>query len=247
MFGLGGLQSKARKMPGSERLTYAIGDVHGRLDLLRNMLAKIIEDADSSDAELILLGDYVDRGPDSSGVLELLSSGISAPGLQLTCLRGNHEQTLLAFLDDHKIGPEWGKHGGVETLASYGVPLPKRRTNPSDWEACQQQLRANLPAHHLAFLENLPVMADRAPYLFVHAGIDPKLPLDGQSSKTMMWIREPFLSFNGRLDRFVIHGHSANKKPTRKKCRLGIDTGAYITNALTAVRIDQRGARLLQV
>ncbi|WP_412545127.1 metallophosphoesterase family protein [Maricaulis sp. MIT060901] len=246
MFGLGGLQGKARNMPRCDRLIYAIGDIHGRHDLLTRLLTKIRKDKGDSEAEIILLGDYVDRGPYSRDVLESLSAGAPDASIRLTCLRGNHEQTLLTFLNDHQIGPEWGKHGGVETLASYGVSLPKRRTNPDDWAPCQAQLRENMPAHHLAFLESLPVMADREPYLFVHAGIDPETPLGEQSSKTMMWIREPFLSFNGRFERFVIHGHSADKKPTRKRYRLGIDTGAYITNTLTAVRLDKRGARLIQ-
>ena len=246
MFGFGGLQGKARNMPRADQLIYAIGDVHGRQDLLTRLLTKIDKDRGNSAAEIILLGDYVDRGPHSREVLETLCSGAPDPDIRFTCLRGNHEQTLLTFLEDHKIGPEWGKHGGVETLASYGVALPKRRTNPDDWAPCQQQLREQFPAHHLAFLESLPVMADRDPYLFVHAGIDPEASLAEQSSKTMMWIREPFLSFNGRLERFVVHGHSADKKPTRKRYRLGIDTGAYITNTLTAVRLDKRGARLIQ-
>lgn len=246
MFGFGGLQSKTRNMPRHDQLIYAIGDVHGRADLLDRLLTKIDQDRAGEPAEIILLGDYVDRGPSSRNVIEMLVSQPSDTALKRTCLRGNHEQTLLTFLTDHTIGPDWGKYGGIETLASYGVSPPRKRTRAEDWIACQQALRDAIPAEHIAFLENLPVQADREPYLFVHAGIDPDKALADQSSKTMMWIREPFLSFNGRLERFVVHGHSANKKPTRKRYRLGIDTGAYITNTLTALRIGKGKARLIQ-
>lgn len=246
MFGFGGLQSKTRNMPTHDQLIYAVGDVHGRADLLNKLLTKIDKDRAGKPAEIILLGDYVDRGPSSRKVIEKLASGSADGTIKLTCLRGNHEHTLLTFLADHTIGPEWGKYGGVETLASYGVSPPRKRTRAEDWEACQQALKAAIPEHHIAFLENLPVMADRKPYLFVHAGIDPDQPLAEQSSKTMLWIREPFLSFNGRLERFVVHGHSADKKPTRKRYRIGIDTGAYITNTLTALRIGKGRPRLIQ-
>ena len=246
MFGFGGLRAKTRNMPGYDGLIYAIGDVHGRLDQLRNILTLIDADRDGTPAELILLGDYIDRGPHSHKVLDLLVSGAELTDIQLTCLRGNHEQTLLTFLDDVSIGPEWGKHGGRETLAAYGVAPPRHRTKLDEWERCRAELSERIPSSHVDFLNGLPVYADRDPYFFVHAGIDPDVGLEAQKPETMMWIRTPFLNFNGKLERFVVHGHSASKKPTRKRCRLGIDTGAYITGTMTAVRIDHKGGRLLQ-
>lgn len=221
-------------------LLYAIGDVHGRRDLLRKLLEMVHEDRGDRRAEVFLLGDYIDRGPDPAGVIEDLATGAGFGDADVTCLKGNHEATLLAFLADSEIGPKWAQLGGLETIASYGIKPPRTRSEPSAWETTRQALVEAMPDHHLAFLNGLGVTEWRGDFLFVHAGIDPRRPIQVQTESEFLWIRDAFHRRAKRLKFTVVHGHSAKTKPIRAKGRICVDTGAHSTGHLTAVRLDGR-------
>ncbi len=216
---------------------YAIGDVHGRSDLLSALLDRIVAHSatlpDGVRRRLVFLGDYVDRGPDSRGVLDLLCRP-PPPGFERVCLRGNHEDFLLDFLHKPTDSMLWLVNGGKETLQSYGIAeeaIPALRR--SDLAAA---FAALLPPAHRRFLEGLDLVHASGDYLFVHAGIDPDLPLHRQGPETLLWIREPFLSsketFGGRV---VVHGHTVSAEPQVRPHRIGIDTGAYASGRLTAL------------
>jgi len=237
--------SRGPKGPKVDDLIYAIGDIHGRNDLLARLLEKIEADRDGEDAKIVFLGDYIDRGPDSSGVLDTLINRTGFEHLDAYFLKGNHEATLLDFLDRKPIGPSWADFGAYDTLASYGVSPPKRKTRPEDWEIVRSDLAEAIPETHRSFYEGLLTHLDLDPYFFAHAGINPARAIEDQTDHDLMWIRKPFLKYKKKLDRFVVHGHSARKSPIIGRWRLGIDTGAYMTGRLTAVRINRKGTRLL--
>jgi serine/threonine protein phosphatase 1 len=224
---------------------YAIGDVHGRADQLGALLDLIRQDADTGarpdDIQIILLGDYIDRGRDSAAVVELLSS-LTLPNMQITCLRGNHEQVLLELISKPrpKALQKWLTFGGLETLASYG--LPSTLLYSDDIDAIMAALETAIPDAHLDFLASLPVQRHIGDYFFVHAGVRPKRPVAGQDEQDLMWIREPFLSSDDNFGAVVVHGHSISRTVESKANRIGIDTGAYATGILTAVVLegDQR-------
>jgi serine/threonine protein phosphatase 1 len=226
-------------------LIYAIGDVHGRLDLLRDLSSQIQTDRGTRDAEVILLGDYVDRGPKSAGVLDALIAAEGFDGVTLTCLKGNHEAAFLEFLADPETGPRWAQIGGLDTIGSYGLRAPARKTDMALWAKLRDDLLAAIPDAHLDFLNNLAIHQTRGDYMFVHAGIDPRRPLEVQSEAEFLWIRKAFHKHAHRLKFTVVHGHSAKTKPIRKRGRICVDTGAYSTGRLTAVRIDRNRTRFL--
>jgi len=228
---------------------YAIGDIHGRLDLLARLLDLVHGDAlrsDAGPAELVFLGDYVDRGPDSAGVVDLLAelAARPAPGLRPVFLKGNHEDLMLDFLAGGPRALAWLHNGGIATLASYGVTLPEDLDVPS-LRAAADQLAAALPDSHRAFLERLDLHHVAGPYLFVHAGLRPGLGLAEQDAQDLLWIRSPFLNATGRFEKFVVHGHTISAAPELKSNRLGIDTGAFCTGCLTAAVLDKKGLRFL--
>lgn len=237
--------TKRPRGPKYDGLIYAVGDVHGRADLLEALIARIDHDCDGAEGELIFLGDYIDRGPDSRACIDVLLNCQDLTSLQPVFLKGNHEATLLEFLGGAAIGPAWADYGAFDMLTSYGVRPPRRKTRDEDWGEVRLALQHALPATHQAFFEGLAVSADRDPYFFAHAGIDPKKPIEEQEERDLLWIRKPFLTYKKRLERFVVHGHSARKSPIIARYSLGIDTGAYSTGRLTAARIDHRGIRLL--
>lgn len=229
--------------PQIDRLTYAIGDIHGRRDLLRRLLDRIEDDRDGAFAEYIFLGDYVDRGDDSAGVLSDLILLATRPDLQATFLKGNHEAAMLDFLGDPALGPEWVRYGGAETLASYGVrpPAGSSAEGLDSWTNCRDALAARVLPAHKRFLENLRVLETRGDYLFVHAGVDPARPIEEQGEEEFLWIRGAFLNSQKPLDRIVVHGHTPEDQPVSDGRRIGVDTGAYLTGRLTAVRLqDER-------
>ena len=220
-------------------VVYAIGDIHGRIDLLRVLLQRIREDmATRSLLEsplLIFLGDYVDRGPASRAVIEQVMA-LRATHTVVT-LRGNHEDTLLRFLDDPSIGPTWMEQGGAQTLLSYGV-TPPPRGEADLWMEARDRLAEALPPSHLAFLEGLEHYALIGDYVFAHAGVRPGIPVDQQTTQDLMWIRRPFLAVDKAIDRVVVHGHTPTEEPHMGHWRIGVDTGAYATGVLTAVRLS---------
>lgn len=235
-------------LPPGERI-YAIGDIHGRLDKLREMEAAIAAHhaaaAPLESATVILLGDYIDRGPESRGVIEHLLPGTFA-GLPARCLLGNHEAALLQFLDDAAIGPAWLSFGGMATLASYGVALA---TGPAAerMAAMQRDLTGRLPRDHLDFLRGLEHHVERGGYLFVHAGVRPGRALESQSLTDLLEIREPFLSYRKALPWRVVHGHTVTDAPELLPHRIGIDTGAYASGRLSCAVLEGTAVELLVV
>jgi serine/threonine protein phosphatase 1 len=232
------------------RLVYAVGDIHGRLDLLEPLLRDITEDAlKSAPADrpvLVFLGDYVDRGPDSARVIDLILEMEGAGAFETRTLKGNHEEALLEFLADPGFGPVWLEHGGGATLAAYGVAPPATRTDMSAWAAARDAFAAVLPQRHLRFCETLELMVTVGDYAFVHAGVRPGVPLDRQAEKDLLWIRGDFLEAKANFDKVIVHGHTPTTAPQVLPHRLGLDTGAYATGVLTAVRLDDEGSRILQ-
>lgn len=246
----------AETPPGTR--IYALGDIHGRLDLLTALEEKIQEDAMARPAGrpvVVYLGDFVDRGPDSAGVIEHLSTG-PLPGFEAVHLLGNHEAMMLAFL---RLGDAaaltWMMNGGEETLASYGVDAQSVREDDAQsireddapFAALRRSLLAALPPRHLDFLESLTRWHVEGGYLFVHAGVHPGRPLDRQDPEDLIWIREPFLTDPGEMDHVVVHGHTPVRLPAERPNRIGVDTGAVYGGALTAVVLEGAGRRYLEV
>jgi serine/threonine protein phosphatase 1 len=220
------------------RAVYAIGDIHGRLDLLDDLLGRVTNDAARhADAarDLILLGDYIDRGPSSRGVVERLLTD-PLPGFSTIRLRGNHEDALLAFLDGISDGLDWLSYGGLETLMSYEVPL---RSLPNTLTGCvelRRSLAQALPEPHVEFFRQCVLHHTVGDYVFVHAGVRPGLPLDQQTPNDLMWIRDDFLRSRVPLpQRVVVHGHTIVDLPQDRQCRINVDTGAFVSGRLTCL------------
>ncbi|MEI8393637.1 MAG: metallophosphoesterase family protein [Rhodospirillaceae bacterium] len=234
-------------LPGGLRV-YAIGDIHGRLDLLVELLKRIRVDAatlpEGGRYRLVMLGDYIDRGSDSKEVIELLVSG-PLPRVETTFLRGNHEQTMLQFLEDLQAGPGWLTYGGVNTLLSYGVRPPVDVPRQRRLAFVQQRLRDALPPGHLSFLRALAPYETIGTYLFVHAGIRPGVALEDQRLDDLVWIREEFLTSPVDHGRIVVHGHTIAMKAESLPNRICIDTGAYATGRLTAAVLEGTTRRFI--
>jgi len=232
----------------ARRRIYAIGDIHGRLDLLLALLDKISEDRAIHNAaryELIFLGDYIDRGNQSCQLLDLLSQG-PIEGFRTTYLCGNHEDYLLRFLGNPTDNASWLYYGGVNTLSSYGIPASPLEENSDQLVAIQQKLRNILPDGHLKFLNNLSVSHTVGDYFFVHAGVRPGIPLNEQLRHDLLWIREPFLNSTRYHGRVVVHGHSVQVHPKILPNRIGIDTGAYDSGVLTSLVLQGEGQWLIK-
>ncbi len=227
---------------------YAIGDIHGRSDLLRIMQGRIQKDLEArpvDDAIVVYIGDYVDRGPDSKGVIDAL---IKAPpfNAEVRYLKGNHEDALLTFLDDPGFLRMWRDFGGLETLMSYGVNVPEAGVG-DEWIAeVHKQFVAALPKSHLAFLRNLDLTFECGDYFFAHAGIRPGVPFAEQQAADVLWIRDPFLNSKRSHGKIVVHGHTPQEQPVIRKNRIGIDTGAFVTGALTALVAEGTQFRFVQ-
>ena len=231
-------------LPPGQR-AYAIGDIHGcsdQLDELYRLIARDIAARPGLAVTVIHLGDYLDRGPDSAGVLDRLlrpfpmlpSGGLPAP--VVVNLMGNHEALFLAAYDGEAAALDvWMNNGGSPTLASWGVPP---RTRPRDWPK-------TIPAAHVALLRALRLSHAMGGYFFVHAGIRPETGLTEQSSQDMLWIRKPFLTWDGPLPAVVVHGHTPEDDPVVKSNRIGIDTGAVMGGALTCVVLEADRLRFL--
>jgi len=225
----------------ADSVVYAVGDIHGRADLLDRLHEKIAADAAGRPQPrrvLVYLGDYVDRGLESRQVIDRL---IAPPddGFERVFLKGNHEDAMLQFLDDVAIGASWMGFGGDATLYSYGVDVYGTPPEGADrLEHIQGQLRAALPDDHRAFLEGLVTSHDEGDYMFVHAGVRPGVPLHMQSAADLMWIRDDFLYSRKDFGKVVVHGHSIETKPVVQANRIGIDTGAFATGVLTALALQ---------
>lgn len=231
---------------GPGRRVYAVGDVHGQLDRLRRLHATIRTDlADRPVARPILvhIGDLIDRGPDSAGVLDLLQRGTPVPGAPMVNLMGNHEWMFLKAIvrQDEGSVDQWLGNGGLETLASWGI---RASVPPERW-------RELVPRAHVAFLRGLAGLFWLDQYLFAHAGVRPGVPLAAQRWVDLLWIREPFLGARGIVlpdapDVVVVHGHTPQEQPSIRAHRIGIDTGAGRGGPLTCVALEGDDVRFLQ-
>jgi diadenosine tetraphosphatase ApaH/serine/threonine PP2A family protein phosphatase len=234
-------------VPEGHRI-YAIGDIHGRADLLRQLHALIAEDAASAveniQKTVVYLGDYVDRGLESKTVIDLVAADPPAD-MAAVRLKGNHEETMLYFLDDVTIGPAWFAMGGDATAYSYGVGLPKGLPQKARFDHAWHELHQRLPAAHLSFLTDLQLSYTAGDYMFVHAGVRPDVALDRQNAEDLLWIRDEFLSATTGWDKVIVHGHSASHRPQSLPQRIGVDTGAYATNVLTSLVLEGRERRFL--
>ncbi|GAB6054325.1 metallophosphoesterase family protein [Magnetospira thiophila] len=218
---------------------YAIGDIHGRSDLLAALHRQIAEDLAAHEHDrsvLIYLGDYVDRGPDSRGVLEMLRA--APPTDAAVYLKGNHEAMMLEFVEHDRFGPSWFQYGGRETAESYGVELMSEAPVDQRFSLLSKALRAAVPDPHMAFLRALVPSYRLGDYFFAHAGVHPQVSLDDQSEQDLLWIREPFLNWRGDLGAVVVHGHTIATEPELRAHRIGIDTGAYASDHLTCLVLD---------
>jgi serine/threonine protein phosphatase 1 len=225
---------------------YAIGDVHGCLDELLALERAIVRDAgELPGAKLIVMvGDYVDRGPASAQVLDHLLAP-PPPGFERICLTGNHEMVMLDYLEGRIGRAGWLAMGGRQTLLSYGIDHERLREIYRADRRIDDAIRAAIPAAHLAFLRALPIMVETPGFLFVHAGIRPDLPLERQSDRDLVFIREDFYQAAHLLSRYVIHGHTPVDEARREGMRVDIDTGAFFSGRLTALRIWQNKGRYL--
>ena len=227
---------------------YAIGDIHGRDDLLGDLLARIEEDAQNTPASrniLVFLGDYVDRGLHSKQVLDRLT-GEGPAGFERVFLKGNHEQAMLQFLCDAAFGKTWKYYGGLETLHSYGITELTLSDDPADFERARARFEEVLPPAHRRFLETLQPSAEFGGYFFAHAGVRPGVPLHRQIEEDLLWIREDFLDSSSRYGKVIVHGHTPREEVVVRSNRIGIDTGAYMTGILTALVLEGEGRRFLQ-
>lgn len=235
------------RLPRGVRV-YVVGDIHGRLDLLRALEARILADIEESGRHLerfvVYLGDYVDRGFESRQVLDHLI-GRPLPDVHRVCLLGNHDAWLRAFVRGEPVGPAWLQHGGDATLVSYAVRLDLQQEESRRLAAAHAALAAKLPAAHLAFLDGLELAFSLGDYFFCHAGIRPGLPLERQVEADLIWIREPFLSWTGDAGKIVVHGHTVEPAPVVRTNRIGIDTGACWTGNLTCLVLEGQERRFL--
>jgi len=233
------------QVPPDEQL-YAIGDIHGRSDLMRQMLDRIDAELAVQKAprqHIIFLGDYVDRGPDTRGVLEILTALCDCEDIIL--LAGNHEEFMLAALEDFTEFSSWIWAGGRETLLSYDINVPLK-VRPEDLFVAFNEAREKIPAAHIALLRRLKTHHVAGDYAFVHAGIRPGMPIEQQSKRDLLWIRDEFVAHTGRHSHVIVHGHTPVDEPDVRTNRINIDTGAYITGNLTCLVLEGVNRRFLR-
>ncbi len=238
--------NEARIPPGIR--IYAIGDIHGRLDLLHALLGMILAreaESPSQHPALIFLGDYVDRGPDSRGVIDFLLNELPDE-FQKIFLRGNHEAMLLGALENPDIFDVWATNGGIASAQSYGVNVAVAKSYSAEQTASiLGQLEQLIPQSHYEFLRALQLWAKVGDYFFVHAGVRPGIPLREQFESDCLFIRDEFLRHEGRFEKIIVHGHTPVRTPDIRQNRIGIDTGAVFTGRLTALCLEGRTKKFL--
>jgi serine/threonine protein phosphatase 1 len=243
------LPEHANKIDGN--LVYAIGDIHGCYNALKALLKIVVEDAtmraNGRNTILIFCGDYVDRGPDSAQVLDSLCWLRRHSPYDLYFLKGNHEEVFSNYLRDPRQAQDWLRYGGRETMMSYGVSPPAVDAPPAHHFRARADLLEAMPVSHWRFLDSLELMVTVGDFAFVHAGVRSKQPLAKQTPEDLLWIRDGFLDFDGPHEKIIVHGHSwSSREPDIHAHRIGIDTGAYETGILTALRIEDSGVGVLQ-
>ena len=229
---------KGQALLDEETLIYAIGDIHGRADLLLNLLDRIDADAGefAGQVHLVFLGDYIDRGLQSRQVIETLLGDRMNP-YETHFLNGNHEDALLSFLSDPHFGPKWAAYGGRETLVSYGVKPPRSMSLNAEWDDAHNAFLRAFPSAHQTFFRTLPTRVQIGGYGFVHAGLRPGKKFAEQDDHDLMWIRDEFLDGSSAFDVMVVHGHTPIDAPHHDHRRINVDTGAYFTGRLTAAKL----------
>ncbi len=231
-------------MPKGTRI-YAIGDVHGRADLLERVFARIdahIARHPVDRAIQVLVGDYIDRGPNSREVLDRLVERTRSN--ELVLLKGNHEVCLLEFLRDPSKLQSWGPMGGLETLMSYGV-TPSLNADAQIQQKLAGEFQAVFPKAHLILLDSLRLSFSCGEFFFVHAGVRPGVPLTKQREKDLLWIRDEFLLHEGKFDKIIVHGHTPVRAVDMHPGRINIDTGAYATGQLACIIIEENEVEIL--
>jgi serine/threonine protein phosphatase 1 len=228
-------RSVSASAPADTRI-YAVGDIHGRADLLSEITARIDDDIRRRPVAHTLevyLGDYVDRGPHSRSVMDLLAVRLVAN--RAVCLRGNHEAVMEGFLQDPAILQYWLPLGGMQTLASYGIELHNDTETAND---LHRRFLDAFPREHELVMRCFRNQFSCGDFLFVHAGIRPDVPLDDQDPNDLIWIRDEFLDCTRSHERFVVHGHTPVPHPDIRSNRINIDTGAWRTGTLTCIAIE---------
>lgn len=229
-----------------DTVVYAIGDVHGCLDELLALEDAIVQDAATLPGRklIIMLGDYVDRGPASAQVLDHL---VAHPptGLERICLAGNHELAMLDYLEGRSSLAAWLRMGAESTLQSYGIDHRRLIEIFRDQEQVDDAIRRSISPAHFALLRAMPVLIETARYIFVHAGVRPGVPLDKQTDEDLVFIRSAFFERAHLLTRYVVHGHTPVEQAGREGMRVNLDTGAFFTGRLTALRMWQDKGRYL--
>jgi serine/threonine protein phosphatase 1 len=224
---------------------YAIGDIHGRADLLEDALKRIDTDLANSRTSVsveVFLGDYIDRGPESRRVLDQLVARKRTH--QTVFLKGNHETFLMDFIVDPTILSAWERLGGLETLMSYGV-VPSINSNHFSQVQLAADLNRTFPESHRAFLAALKSSFTCGDFFFVHAGVRPGIPLAKQKEEDLLWIRDDFLVCEDDFSKIIVHGHTPVRQPDIRPNRINIDTGAYVTGQLTCLRLEDEEIRLI--
>ena len=230
------------------RRVYAVGDIHGRADLLARLHKKIAADALNAPGFrdiIVYLGDYVDRGPDVPGVFDILINH-SLDGFERHFLKGNHEDIMMRFLETADGLDGWLMNGARDTMAGYGIEISNIFQPASDPEQLRRTLANALAGPHRAFLENLEFYHTEGGYLFVHAGIQPGVALEQQDDHDLMWVRNAFIESDTDHGWRVVHGHTIRDRPQVRPNRIGIDTGAWHSGVLTAAVIEGGDVRFLQ-
>jgi serine/threonine protein phosphatase 1 len=230
--------SKARPRVPNDTRIYAVGDVHGRADLLAGLLGRIDADIEAkpmAQSTQVFLGDYIDRGPQSREVLDLLIARRREH--RMLYLKGNHEIFAEQFLSDPSVLSGWKHIGGISTLLSYGV-TPSSKEDPQAPEEVAAAFRQALPQGHRDFLQSLALSFTCGDFFFVHAGVRPGIPLQHQQQQDLLWIREDFLLHEEDFGKTVVHGHTPVMQPDVRPNRINIDTGAYATGRLTCLVLE---------
>lgn len=227
---------------------WAVGDIHGRRDLLEALLQEIKADDRNPEARkvLVFLGDYVDRGAESRGVIDTLAALEDEGRFEVCFLQGNHEAKLLEFLTDPSVGPAWCEYGGRQALESFGLRVPLLSHRKEAWASLSDDLAHTLSKRQLTFLESLQPSFSLGGYFFAHAGARPGVPLDQQTAYDLMWIRSSFLDDANGFEQVVVHGHTPSARPYSDHRRIGIDTKAYESGVLTAVRLEGADREFIQ-
>jgi serine/threonine protein phosphatase 1 len=230
-------------------VVWAVGDIHGRLDLLEPLVEAIIADAAASTPDrtmAIFLGDYIDRGPASAEVIRYLAGLSNEAGVEWRFLKGNHEEAMLNFLKDPAFGVEWCQYGGGATLRSYGLREPDIKHRVEAWRGLALDLDHRIPAAERAFLDNLELSLAVGDYFFAHAGARPGKTLAEQTAHDLMWVRRSFLDSPEVFEKVVVHGHTPADAVHIDHRRIGLDTRAYESGMLSAARLAGTGRAVIQ-